>query len=381
MRVLHVTEVHWGGVVNLLQQFTSVQSGRGHEVHILAPAALSPALHGNHHNWDVDRRKPLSYVAAARQLRRVACEVEPDVIHLHSFMAGLIGRLPGVLAVDGPPVVYQPHAWAFAFFKDSKKAFLVKAWERWGNSRTTLLVANCTDELVEGRTYGIENDSYPVGVSIDLDHFVPPTAEQRREARIRMGVGAPRMILVLGRLAHQKGQDLVLPYWEQSPIEQTALVLVGRGDGRRLAELAPSQWENSVFAVGETDDARAWIWASDLLLLPSRYETVSLVVGEAMACGVPVVATAVNGTREVVVDGPIAPAGAVVNRNDVPGLLAACRARLDDNELWRAESGRARHRAEKFFDPQRVAVNLETAYAAAMAKQARAHSSQLRSTK
>jgi len=371
MRILHVSEVHWGGVANLLHHFTAAQSSAGHDVHLLAPPAFPAVAQGSRHDWAVDRGSPRTFATAAHELRRLARDLKPDIIHLHSFVAGFIGRLPGVLPSSGAAVVYQPHAWSFDLFTDPKKAYLLRSWERWSNSRSTVLVANCADELAEGRTNGIDNDGYPIGVAIDLQHFVPPTPEERLSARHALGVTASRMILVLGRLTRQKGQDLLLAAWESSPIADTQLVLVGPGDQRPLADLAPSQWGRSVHAVGETHDVRSWIWACDLLLLPSRYETVSLVVAEAMACGVPVTATAVNGTREAVVDGPLAPAGEVVAVGDLRGLLAASAALLDDEQRRRAQSAQARCRAEGLFDPAVVTARLEDAYAAAIVKHIR----------
>ncbi|WP_422678173.1 glycosyltransferase family 4 protein [Blastococcus brunescens] len=86
----------------------------------------------------------------------------------------------------------------------------------------------------------------------------------------------------------------------------------------------------TVLAVGGQDDVRPWLWASDLLLMPSRYETVGLCVAEAMACGVPVVATAVNGVRETVGSGTGEAAGAVVPVGDMTALLAETARRLAD---------------------------------------------------
>ena len=137
-------------------------------------------------------------------------------------------------------------------------------------------------------------------------------------------------LLVLGRLSRQKGQDQLLAAWEQDPLQDTDLMLVVRarlGDWQRLA---PEQWGRSVHAVGSTDDVRAWIWASDLLVLPSRYETVSLVIGEALACAVPVVATQCNGVAEALIDGPLSPGGAVVAPGDMRALLAEAGVRLRD---------------------------------------------------
>lgn len=370
MRILHVSEVHWGGVVSLLRHFTETQVKRGHQVHVLAPPQL-PALSATRHDWSLDRHSPGTFPTALGELRRAVAAVKPDVIHLHSFMAGLFSRLPGVIPRSRFAIVYQPHAWAFDLYDDRLRVSAITLWERAANARTAAIVVNCEDEVQQGRRAGIDNDAFPVGVAVDLGHFVPPSEVVRVESRHALGISAPRAIVVMGRIAHQKGQDLLVAEWERRPVPDTDLLLVGPGDGSALAGLAPREWGRSVHAVGETADVRRWFWASDLLVMPSRYEAVSLVIGEALACGVPVVTTAVNGAREAVLDGPLAPAGAVVAVGDMQGLLDAARHRLDDESARRLESVHARRRAESLFDPTLVTENLEMAYQVARAKRTR----------
>ena len=79
------------------------------------------------HEWSIVRSKPWTSPGAIRQLRALVAELKPDVIHLHSFMAGLVGRLPGVLPSDvDAAVVYQPHAWSF----DCTPTSSGRAWSR-----------------------------------------------------------------------------------------------------------------------------------------------------------------------------------------------------------------------------------------------------------
>ena len=97
-------------------------------------------------------------------------------------------------------------------------------------------------------------------------------------------------------------------------------------------------------------------------MLPSRYETVAIVVAEAMSCGVPVVATAVNGARETLLDPPGEPCGAVVPLGDMAGLLHEAGRRLDDPALSRRDATVGRERAEDRFRPALVGQRLESAY-------------------
>ena len=146
MRILHVCEVHSGGTAVLVRHFVNQQVRAGHEVHLLAPSALSANQGCVRHAWSPRRRRPWSLVTAASDLARTARRVRPDVVHLHSFVPGFLGRLPGVLP-RSLPVVYQPHAWAVDRFADPVRSGLIRSWERRASRRTSVLVANCADEL------------------------------------------------------------------------------------------------------------------------------------------------------------------------------------------------------------------------------------------
>ena len=120
-------------------------------------------------------------------------------------------------------------------------------------------------------------------------------------------------------------------------------------------------------AFGEPGAVLPWFWAADVLVLSSRYETVGLVVAEAMASGLPVVATDVDGARETLTSGDIPAAGAVVGLADMRSLLSAAGERLADRELWKRESMAGRQRAETMFRPEVIANRLEAAYREAIA--------------
>jgi glycosyltransferase involved in cell wall biosynthesis len=322
------------------------------------------------HLWRVDRRRPWSAVTALLDLRRTVRRLRPDVVHLHSFVAGFLGRLPGQQRWLGGrvPIVYQPHAWSFELFSRPAVGRAV----RWSESRavgnTDVMVTNGVEEVEEGRANQIELPAHTLGVAIDLDAFHPVSPSERGQLRERLGITAPHVLVCVGRLSRQKGQDLLLQAWERSRPADTQLVLVGPGDPAPLREHAPTQWGATVLAVGEQVDVRPWLWASDALVLSSRYETVAVVVAEAMACGRPVVATAVNGAAVTITEGPLAPAGAVVALGDMAALIREASRRLTDGALADREADSGRRRAEQLFRPGLIASRLEHAYRDAIAK-------------
>lgn len=361
LRVLHVTEAPGWGIFSLLKEFTREQIERGHRVHLLAPPVMRRLDGVTHYDWAIRRSRPTSYPIALRELRHTVAAVRPDVVHLHSFFGGLLGRLP-YAGLAGVPVVYQPHAWSFDVVGNRQLAALMRGWERLASRRTDVLVANCSDEIDEGRRAGITNPAVPLGVAVDTEHFAPVDAASQGGHRTELGVSAPRLLLSVGRLARQKGQDQLVTAWEEAPLPDTELVFVGIDDDAPLRDMAPTQWGRSVRAVPTVTDVRPWIWACDVLVLPSRYETVSLAVAEAMACGRPAVATEVNGVAETVVGGPRPPGGSVVAVGDMVSLLREAATLLGDPDLHAERGAAARARALDQFTPGVVVDRLDRAY-------------------
>jgi len=365
LRVLHVTEAPGWGVFSLLKEFTREQVERGHRVHLLAPPAMRRLEGVTHYDWGIRRSRPASYPFALGELRQTVAAVRPDVVHLHSFFGGLLGRLP-LAGLAGAPVVYQPHAWSFDVVGNRQLAGVMRGWERLASRRTDVLVANCSDEIDEGRRVGITNPAVPLGVAVDTAHYAPVDEVTWERHRAELGVSAPHLLLSVGRLARQKGQDLLVTAWERTPLPDTELVLVGIDDDAPLRALAPTQWGRTVRAVPTVTDVRPWLWACDALVLPSRYETVSLAVAEAMACGRPAVATDVNGVAETLVGGSLAHGGSVVPIGDMDSLLRESGALLADPGL-RAERGTAaRARALEQFTSSVVVDRLDRAYSEAI---------------
>lgn len=371
LRVLHVTEAPSWGVFSLLKEFTREQSSRGYDVHILASHRMQRLDGVRQHDWSIIRARPTSYPRGLRELRRTVREVQPDVIHLHSFFGGIFGRLPVLSGLRDIPVVYQPHAWAFNMVQLAKVRVVIQAWERFAGRRTDVMVANCMEEVEEGRSAGAARAGIPLGIALNTDHFSPVDDVERARLRSELGLTAPGVLLCLGRLVKQKGQDQLVMAWEANPLPDAELVLVGIDETAALEQLAPTQWGTTLRAVQSVADVRPWLWACDVLVLPSRYEGSAVTVPEAMACGRPVVTTSVNGVREEVVDGRHPPAGAIVPLGDMEALLTESARRLRDPELAKAEGLAARTRAVEMFETKAVVDRLDAAYEQARAARPR----------
>ncbi|HEU0129514.1 MAG TPA: glycosyltransferase, partial [Mycobacteriales bacterium] len=315
LRVLHVAQPTDAGVARCVADFAGEQRAHGLDARVACPPA------GPLTGWLRERRVPYAAWPATRspgptvaaetlRLRRVLRAFAPDLVHLHSSKAGLAGRLALRGAV---PTVFQPHAWSFAAVTGPVHAASL-AWERAAARWADTVVCVSDAERADGVAAGVRArrwDVVPNGV--DLARWQPGS---RTEARRRLGLPDGPLVVCVGRLSRQKGQDVLLRAWADVPGATLALV----GDGPlhdTLAAAAPS----SVLLAGRRDDVADWYAAADVVALPSRWEGLALTALEALACGRPVVASDVTGMREVV-----DPAGLVPP--DDPAALAAALAEL-----------------------------------------------------
>lgn len=186
------------------------------------------------------------------------------------------------------------------------KAWLeVRQYRRAGH-----VFANSEQTEADLRARGIERVSVmPFGV--DADHFRPPTADERATARASFGVDDDRFVIAtVGALGPRKGSSLLLSIVR--PDER--LIIAGDRRGISIEQVG-------VTAPGKLSDVRRAYWAADAFAYPSRYDAFGMAILEAMACGLPVVASDQAGASPIVAD-----AGFVIDPLDG----AAWRRALDD---------------------------------------------------
>lgn len=299
-RVLHITQPVDGGAARVVTDLARAQLAAGLHVTVACPdggdlPARLRALGADVRPWHATRAPGPSIVGEVRRLRRVVGAVRPDVVHAHSAKAGLAARL----AVRGRvATVFQPHAWSFEAVGGPTAALALK-WERWGARWASRVVCVSDAERATGVRAGIAGRWRVIPNGIDTERFHPAAAAPLRAGIPLLADLDPAALLVVcvGRLCRQKGQDVLLRAWGEiaERVPGARLVLVGDGpDAGRLRALAP----DSVLFAGAVADAVPWYRAADLVVLPSRWEGMALAPLEAMACGRPVVVTDVDGGRE-----------------------------------------------------------------------------------
>ena len=351
-RVLHVSQPVDAGVAHVVLDLLLDQQAAGWRVAVACPegwlAERTRAAGVPWSRWDAARSPDHRALLESRRLARVVRSCSPDVVHLHSSKAGLAGRL----ALRGRlPTVFQPHAWSFAAATGAQGRAAL-AWERAGARWTTVLVCCSPEELDEGRAAGVAGAAQVLRNGVDLDRFASVSPAARAAARRALGLGEEPVAVVVGRLTRQKGQDVAAAAWPHVAAQLAGARLLLVGDGPERAAVAAAAGEG-VALLGHRDDVPQVLAAADLVLLPSRWEGLPLALLEAMARGLPVVATDVAGSSSTLLDGDLPPAGEVVPVGDAAALAAAAVRRLQDPELRRREGAAARQRVERDHDLRR----------------------------
>jgi glycosyltransferase involved in cell wall biosynthesis len=198
----------------------------------------------------------------------------------------------------------------------------------------------------------------PNGVDVDTQKPLPP----RRRADLLRQLGLPDVptAVCVGRLAKQKGQDVLLDAWDQvvRAVPEARLILVGDGPDHDVLSERTRDVE-SVTLVGERDDVPNWLAIASVVVAPSRWEGMALAPLEAMACGRSVVMTDVTGAAEIVPEG----AGAILPVEDVDALSGALIVRLGDRSLVEREGRLGREHVEKHHSRTAAAASIAQVYA------------------
>ena len=204
---------------------------------------------------------------------------------------------------------------------------------------------------------------------VEVARYGSQAARAATRADLRLAPDA-RLVIVVAKLFAQKGHAVLLDALSSAGLRPDDVVLlVGEGPERaHLEGVVEARGLGAVRFAGNRPDIPALLAASDLFVLPSLWEGLPMALLEAMASGLPVIATDVAGSRQVIVPDE---SGVIVPPGDA-GALAAAIGDLLADDARRSRLGRAaRQRVEAEFSSARQAERHAAAYAAALARRQR----------
>jgi glycosyltransferase involved in cell wall biosynthesis len=308
LRIVHLVRAPIGGIFRHILDLASAQAAAGHDVGIVCNsreggafedeliAAIAPRLTLGAARFPMRRQVSPSDLRAARDLLRHVGALAPDVVHGHGSKGGTYGRLIGSWLGRRRPVarIYSPHGGSLHYSEKSIEGRIYFAAERQ--------LGRMTDGIVHVSAYEAETYRRKVGIprceavvirnGLRPDEYVPVVPNKDA-----------RDLLFLGMMRHLKGIDVFLQAIARLREEKGRIVtahVIGQ-----TTEM--ESWEELARAVGIGDQvafhlpkpAREAFAMTRALVVPSRAESMPYVVLEAIAAGLPIVATRVGGMPEI----------------------------------------------------------------------------------
>lgn len=248
-----------------------------------------------------DRREP-NRMSAAFRFCRILRQQRVDILHSHMFQASRLASPLG--RICGVPLIIETSHGRESWRKGIKANHAVDRFAGGFVDRYIAVSQAIARYLVD--TKGLPEEKIQVIYNgVDMTKFAP-LLSARLGAKEALGIaeGDP-VLLAVGRLEPQKGHQVLLEAMAKIRGEFPNAKLICLGDGALREKLTETteelSLENAVRFVGFQNNVREWLAMADITVLPSFYEGLPLSAIESLAAGRPMVATAVDGTPEVVI--------------------------------------------------------------------------------
>ncbi len=287
--------------------------------------------------------------AAARELTALLGQLGIDVLLCHGYKANLLGR--SAARRLGIPVIAVARGWT----GENLRVRLYETVDRWHLRWMDRVVCVSAAQASRVLRAGVSPERVQViHNAVDPERFAAPQPHFREELLGRFQRPPARLVGAAGRLSPEKGFEVFVAAAARlrRACPDVGFVLFGDGPRRDriLRRIQDSGLEDCFVLAGFRDDLDSYLPHFDLFVLPSFTEGLPNVVLEACAAGVPVVATAVGGTPEILRDR----AGVLVAPGDPRALADAIASAFcgDDNLRALAQAGRRRVREQFTFAAQ-----------------------------
>jgi glycosyltransferase involved in cell wall biosynthesis len=257
----------------------------------------------------INHLNPITNFKAVAHVRRIMVQGKYDIVHTHSSVAGVVGRLAAWRA-GVPVIIHHVHGWAVHQDMSTKMQMLYVALERLCARCTTRLVVVSKEDIEKGLSHriGSEDKFALIYNGIDLEKFRQPV--NAKQVRAELGLDQDsKLVGMIGRLDMQKNPlDFIRTaavVAERNPKVQ--FLIVGDGKLRPECELLIDKLNlrAKFFLLGyrDKDDVAKIISVLTITAMSSLWEGLPLAFFEAMSAGKPIVANDVDGAKDVVING------------------------------------------------------------------------------
>lgn len=262
------------------------------------------------HHIDIEK-SPFSFIRNFKALKQV-CDLlrslDIELIHCHTPMGGVLGRLAGSIYKKAK-VIYTCHG--YHFYKGGRRISnaVYRQLEKFLAGLTDAIILINREDYEKTLEFKLKNNgcAYLIpGIGLDLESFSPVTDNFRKEKRESLGIGFDKtFILSVGELNHNKNHRVVIEALKLmkkngANIENIRYGICGTGSAeKKLKALIKSyDLEKNVSLYGYCNNVKEYIAAADFTVFPSEREGLGMAALESLASGVPVIASDNRGSRE-----------------------------------------------------------------------------------
>ena len=300
--LLLIDEASVGGGQNHVLWLAEGLAGDGFQVAVACEARgylVDELQSAGINHFSVEIRNTVS-PKSFRALWKVVREFSPDIVHTHGGTAGLYGRIVGHL--QKRLIVHTYHGIHYLHFEGFLKKYLYLTFDRqllrWTNATICVAESDRTLALEQRLAKRESNYLIPNGISVErMKVRLNRNLDRRKQKSEKVIIGT------IGRLHEQKGHKYFVEAAAElvKQLPNIEIRIIGDGDCRTQlqAQVVDLGLQDVIYFMGTRRDIAAQLSQMDVFVLPSLWEGMPFVLLEAMAAGVPIVATNVDGVSEI----------------------------------------------------------------------------------
>jgi len=293
---------------------------------------------------------PIKDFSAYFKIKNILKKIKPDIVHTHSSKAGFIGRIAAQRA-GVPIIIHTYHGFSFHDFQNPIKKKIYILAEKFASKQSTHLFAVSNANIKKGIKYKIFN-KVSCNLTRDAIHIDKFKKETSKPEEVRKEFNLPINIKIVGMIGCFKPQkspnDFINIAKQISNFrDDVKFILVGDGVLRNKLEnlINNLNLEKIVILTGWRDDVPRLLKAFDVFVLTSLHEGLPMVIPQAMASGIPVVASKVDGANDIIRQGIN---GFLVKPKDIEDFCKKINSLLDNKEFADTISQNALSNVDEF---------------------------------
>lgn len=329
IKVLHITQAVIGGTLEYIKLFFTNIDKEKFDVELACPSygPMKDEIEAlGFKVYVINMQREINLISdfkAYKELKALIKQVKPDIVHLHSSKAGVIGRFAAYK--NKIPNIYNPHGWSFAMDVSNKKKMAYSLIERICSKYCNYIINISDDEQKLAIKYKISSEEKMKVIYNGIDVNKYKVVYDRKKVLNELNIPEDSFVIgMVGRITRQKSPETFvnIAYKLKDKIKNSYFILVGDGELRsEIDELVNKlNISNRVRITGWTNSVNKYISVFNIGMLTSKWEGFGLALTEYMAAQKPVVASDVGGIKNVVINDFN---GILVNPKDVNGFCDA----------------------------------------------------------